>query len=111
MIQFAAGAGALKELVGLLGDVIEDPDTYKKIEGLRLMLCKLTGVDVDKNGLVALLEESTQGEAYTGKWEQVTHEDDLCGAPKAFRLRVPRGYMISLRVGESAWTRPVFYSD
>lgn len=70
MIQFAAiGVSALKELAEVLGDAIEDPDTYKKIEGLRQFLGKLTGKEIDKNGLVALLEETTQGEPYTGQWE------------------------------------------
>jgi len=99
MIQFAAaGAGVLKELVGLVGDILEDPDTYKKVEGLRQFLCKITGKEIDQNGLVALLELSTQGEPYTGKWEVI--DNDSC------RLRVAGGYLYSVNE-----TRPVFVSD
>ena len=97
--MFAVGASALKELVGILADLIEDPDTYKKIEGVRQLLCKLTGKEIDKNALVALLEETTQGEPYTGEWE------DIDGVSR--RLRVAGGYIYE--VGSSS--NPIFVPD
>ncbi len=87
--MFIAGASALKELIGILADVVQDPETYKKIEGVRQLLCKLTGKEIDKNALVALLEETTQGEPYTGDWE------DIDGGSR--RLRVAGGYIYEVQ--------------
>lgn len=96
MIQFATlGASAVKELIGLLGNAIEDPDTYKKLEGFRQLLCKVTGKEIDKNGFVALLEGVTQGEAYTGKWEIC----DPGGDDPARRMRVEGGYIFDIGRG------------
>lgn len=102
MIQFATlGASAVKELIGLLGNAIEDPDTYKKLEGFRQLLCKVTGKEIDKNGFVALLEGVTQGEPYTGKWENIDDEDG------ARRLRVQGGYIYQVEAG----TNPILVED
>ena len=68
MIQFAAVASLLPELVGLLSDVVKSPETYEKLEAVRQLLSKLTGQEIDRNGLVGLLEGVTQGEPYTGVW-------------------------------------------
>lgn len=100
MMQFAAGATALKELIGILTDVIEDPNTYAKIDGLRQIISKVVGKEVDKNGLIALLEETTQGEAYTGKWEPI-------GGDGARRLRVAQGYIYHVAAG----TNPILVRD
>lgn len=98
--MFATGV-ALKELIGILADVVEDPDTYKKIEGVRKLLCELTGKEIDSNGLIALLEETTQGEAYTGEWEKMAIDDE------ARRLRVAGGYIYEVRSTSNA----IFVSD
>lgn len=105
MIQFATGVGIAKELAGLLVCVVEDPDTYKKIEGLRVMLSKLTGHEIDKAGLIALLEGVTQGEAYTGKWEDCD-PDNFEDHPHAKRLRVAGGWIYDCGRGN-----PLFVAD
>ena len=90
----------MKELVGILVSAVEDPDTYKRIEGLRAFLSKLTGKEIDKAGLVALLEATTQGEPYTGEWEQSEHD------PTTRRLRVDGGYVYDIGRGN-----PIFVRD
>ena len=104
-MQFAAGAGIAKELVGLLADVIEDPDTYKKIEGFRAMLSTLTGREIDKAGFIALLEGVTQGEPYTGKWEDCD-PNNFEDHPHARRLRVAGGWIYDCGRGN-----PLFVPD
>lgn len=107
MIQFATvGASALKELIGLLGNAIEDPETYQKIEGLRQFICKVTGKEIDKNGFVALLEGVTQGEPYTGKWENI-NDDATPYDPAGRRLRVQGGYIYQVEPG----TNPILVED
>ena len=99
MIQFAAVASVLPELVGILSDVVKSPETYKKLEGVRTLLCELTGKEIDKNGLVALLEGVTQGEPYTGEWETVspytetTQNGHTTSQPATRRLRVDGGWI------------------
>ena len=96
MIQFAGiGASVVKELVGALGDAVEDPGTYKKIEAIRSFLSELTGKEIDQNGLVALLESSTQGQPFTGKWEWLDEDRHAAGQ----RLRVDGGWIYDLGRG------------
>lgn len=102
-MQFALGASAIKEAVGLLADVVEDPDTYKRIDGLRSFIAKVTGVEIDQNGFVALLEGVTQGEVYTGKWEVL---DEESGA-RRMRWRDNPGWIFQAGHG----TNPIFVSD
>jgi hypothetical protein len=104
MMQFAAGAAAVKELAGLLGDVIEDPDTYKRIEGLRTFISKIVGHEIDKNGFLALLEQTTQGDPYTGKWENI-NDDAPEGEPAGRRLRVEDGYIYDIGRGNAIFVR------
>jgi len=96
MIQVAMTM--IPELVKLITSVVEDPDTYKKLEALRQMLEKLTGKEIDKNGLITLLEGVTQGEEYTGKWERLTTETR--------RLRVANGYIYDMGRGN-----PIYVQD
>ena len=84
MITFAA-AGAIKELVGVLTSAIEDPDTYKKLEALRTFLEQVTGKEIDKGAFLTLLETTTQGESYSGGWEE--------GEEGIRRFRVDGGYI------------------
>lgn len=100
MIQFAAlGAGAAKELLGLLKDVIDDPDTYKKLDGLRQLIEKITGKKIEKAGLVALLEENVCGEPFTGEWQ------GLAGDAK--RMRFEGGWVVQVEPG----TNPLWVPD
>lgn len=92
MIQFALGASAIKEAGGLLSIIVDSPETYKKIEGLRQFIEKVTGKSIDKNGLVALLEENVCGEPFTGKWETF-------GGETARRLRVDGGFIYDIGHG------------
>jgi len=94
MMQFAIGASLAKELVGILGSVIESPDTYKRLDGLRSLIEKVTGKTIDKAGFLAFMEETTQGEAYTGQWETI--------APVGSRLEVDEEAGRRLRV-DGAW--------
>jgi hypothetical protein len=96
MIQVAASM--VPELLKLFKEVLEDPDTYKKIEGLRQVLEKLTGQEIDKNGLVELLEGVTQGAPFTGEWEGAQ--------PGVRRVRVDGGYIYDIGRGNG-----VFVSD
>lgn len=75
----------LPKLIEILKGVVEDPDTYKKIEGARQILEKLTGKKIDRIGLVALVEGVTQGAPYTGKWEEISEE--------SWRLRTDNGWI------------------
>lgn len=96
MIEFAAlGAGAIKDLLGLLKGAIEDPDTYKRLDGLRQLLCEITGREIDKNGFVALLEGVTQGECYTGQWEPLNDDEH----DSSRRLRVQGGWIFDIGRG------------
>jgi hypothetical protein len=103
MMQFAAGAAAVKELASVLADVVEDPDTYKKLDALRQFIEKVTGKEIEPNAFVALLETTTQGEPYTGKWE---HIDCSSVRGDSRRLRVAGGYLYHV-VGSN----PVFVPD
>jgi len=96
MIQIAAAM--IPELVKLFKSVVEDPETYKKIEGLRQILEKLTGKEIDKNGFVTLLEGVTQGEPFTGKWKVL---DD----GETRRMRVDDGYIYDIGRGNSIFVR------
>lgn len=107
MIQFAAvGMEVVKGLVGAFGEAVEDPDTYKKIEAIRSFLSELTGKEIDQNGLVALLEATTQGQPYTGKWEYL--DKSATGtAHSSRRLRVAGGWLYQAGLS----TPPVFVPD
>ena len=96
MIQIAAAM--IPEVVKMLRDLIADPDTYRKIEGVRLLLEKLTGNEIDKNGLVTLLEGVTQGEPYTGKWELIEDGTGTCR-----RLRVDGGWLYDIGRGNGVF--------
>lgn len=93
MIQFALGASAIKEAGGLLSIIVDSPETYKKIEGLRQFIEKVTGKSIDKNGLVALLEENVCGEPFTGEWELFPSD------PHSRRLRVDGGFIYDIGHG------------
>ena len=107
MFQVAVGVSALKELVGIVTDLVESKETYDRLEGLRTLLCKLTGKDVPKAGLIALLEEATQGEAYSGVWERVgpkptptgNEEQDAVDDCRGRRLRVDGGWIYDIGRG------------
>ena len=105
MIQFAAVAAVLPELVGILSGVVKSPETYEKLEGVRTLLSKLTGKEIDKNGLVALLEETTQGQPYTGEWETISSDDVGLGSYTR-RLRVAKGWLYDIGRGN-----PVLVDD
>jgi len=102
-MQFAMGASAIKELAGLLVSALEDPDTYKRIEGLRVMLSKIVGHEIDKAGFVELLEQVTQGDAYTGKWELLDkHDPQYCDGghrDHTRRLRVDGAWIYDIGRG------------
>jgi hypothetical protein len=98
MMQFAASAAAVKELASILADVVEDPDTYKKLEALRTFIEKVTGKQIDQSAFVALLETTTQGEPYTGEWERINEWSS--------RLRVANGHLYYVDK-----QRPVFVPD
>ena len=100
MIQFASVAAILPELVGILSDVVNSPETYEKLEGIRQLLCNLTGKEIDKAGLVALLEEVTQGEAYTGKWEVCDPNEGGVDYVFTRRLRVAGGWIYDVGRGD-----------
>ena len=102
MMQIALGASVAKELLGLLGSVIESPDTYKRLDGLRSIVGKVTGKEIDKGAFLAMLEMSTQGEPYTGKWEAI--DPDTVGSGS--RLRVEGGYIYDRNRGN-----PIFVAD
>lgn len=111
MIQFAAAAAiapAIKELGSLLVHTIEDPNNYKRLEGLRVFLSRVTGKEIDQNAFVALLELTTQGEPYTGKWERIGPKppDDGREDGRGRRLRVDGGYIYDIGRGN-----PVFVPD
>jgi hypothetical protein len=82
----------LPELIKILTNIVEDPDTYERLEGIRQIISKLTGKEIDKNGLVDLLEGITQGEPYTGKWEE------LDGGTR--RLRIGKGWIYDIGRGD-----------
>lgn len=67
MLQLVVGM--IPEVANLIKDAIRDPETYEQVEMIRQLIEKLTGKEIPKNGLVALLEATTQGEPFTGKWE------------------------------------------
>jgi hypothetical protein len=87
----------LPELIKALTNVVEDPDTYKKLEGVRQILSKLTGKEIDENGLVKLLEGVTQGDPYTGEWEEIGGETR--------RLRVEGGWIYDIGRGNAVVVR------
>jgi len=103
MMQFAIGASLAKELVGLMGSLIESPDTYKRLDGLRSIVEKVTGKAIDKAKFLEFLEVATQGEAYTGKWEKLPLDDDR---DTGWRLRVEDGYIYDIGRGN-----PIFVRD
>lgn len=86
MIPFTAGIAVVKELAGVLVEVVEDGDTYRKLDAVRAFLSEATGIEIDKAGFLALLEETTQGAPYTGKWEMI-------GEGPERRLRVDGAYI------------------
>lgn len=102
-MQFAAGAALVKELAGVLGNVVEDPDTYKKIEGLRVFIEKVTGKKINQNAFVALLESTTQGEPYTGKWESIGDSGTVRGQARERRLRVGSGFIYDIGRGNAVF--------
>jgi hypothetical protein len=85
MIQLAA---ALPELIKILTGIVENPDTYKKLEALRQLLEKLTGKEINQNEMIKFLEGATQGEPFTGKWEGPGSEDK----EPATRFRIDGGW-------------------
>jgi hypothetical protein len=87
-------ASLLPELLKAFKDVLEDPETYKKIEGLRQILEKLTGKEIDQNDLVGLLEGVTQGAPFTGEWEEPTSDDATVR-----RVRVDGGWIYDIGRG------------
>ena len=98
MIPISLAGALAKELIGLLGSVIESPDTYKRIDGLRQIVEKVTGKQIDQAGFLTFLEETTQGAAYTGEWEQINDSTR--------RLRVEGGYIFD--IGRA---NPIFVRD
>ena len=92
MIQFAVGAGVVKELAGILSNAVEDPNSYKRVEGLRAFLCKVTGKEIDKSAFLELLETTTQGDPYTGLWEDLPTGNTR-------RLRVEGGWIFDIGRG------------
>ncbi len=96
MLAFAT-IDAIKGLVGALTEVLEDPDTYKKLAALRNFLSEVTGKEIPEGAFLKLLEESTQGEGYDGEWEVI---DD-----NSSRLRVAGGFIYVI------YARPIFVAD
>ena len=97
MIQAAAIAEAVGLVTKVLHDTVESPDTYKRLDGLRAFVSKVTGKEVDKAGFLALLEQATQGDPYTGEWEQIN--DDTR------RLRVEGGWIFDIGRGNPIHVR------
>ncbi len=85
MVIQLATLEAAKSFFDVFANAIEDPDTYKRIEAVRQFVSQVTGVEIDKGAFITLLETTTQGESYTGDWEQI--DDDTR------RLRVANGYI------------------
>ena len=104
-MQFAAGAGTAKELVGLLVGALEDPDTYKRIEGLRTFLCGVTGKEIDQAGFITLLKGVTQGKPYTGQWEVLDPDAGGIDYIHAKRLRVEGGWIYDCGRGNPLFVR------
>jgi hypothetical protein len=94
MIPVAIGASLAKELVGLVGSLIESPDTYKRLDGLRQIVEKVTGKEIDSLKFLTFLEVATQGEPITGKWEQCSAEAEF---PR--RLRVDKAWIYDIGRG------------
>jgi len=102
MIQFAAVASiapAVKELVSLLTGAVEDPNNYKRLEGLRTFVSKVTGKEIDKGAFIELLEATVVGDPYTGEWETLSDATTR-------RLRVEGGYIYDCGRGN-----PLFVKD
>jgi hypothetical protein len=97
MLQLVAGA--VPEVIKLIKDAATNPETYEALEALRQMIEKLTGREIDKNGFVALMEGVTQGEPYTGRWEEIDPDDHESGR----RLRVNGGYFYDIGRGNLAF--------
>lgn len=97
MIQLAVTA--LPEVLKLIKQAIEDPATYEHLEAIRQVLEKITGKEIDKNGLVALLEGVTQGQPFTGEWEANDNEG-------VRRARVDGGWIYDIGRGNG-----IFVSD
>ena len=95
MLEAAMIMTAAKKLVG----VVEDPDTYKRLDGIRQFVCKVTGKEIDKAAFLELLETTTQGESYTGVWET------LDGGSR--RMRFEGGWVFQAQEG----TNPIFVPD
>jgi hypothetical protein len=87
----------LPELIEKLKAVVEDPDTYARLEGMRVILEKVTGKEIPKNALVELLEEATQEEAYSGKWEQVDETTRRLRVDGAWIYDIGRGNGLVVR--------------
>jgi hypothetical protein len=84
-------AAALAELAEAVTTVIEDPNTYKRLESARLALEELLGHDVEANKFLKFLELATQGEPETGEWEELG--DTPVFGTKTQRLRVEKGWL------------------
>jgi len=95
MIQFAAAAQLAPlagELVKALAGAVEDPNNYKRLDALRAFVSKVTGKEINKAAFLTFMEETTQGEAYTGVWEQI-------GEDGTRRLRVEGGWIFDVGHG------------
>ena len=93
---------AIPKLIGAFKDLLEDPDTYKKAESLRKLFEQLTGREIDQSAFLAFLEEATQGEPYSGKWEPIDPDDP---ENSGRRLRVNGGYYYDIGRGNLAFNK------
>ena len=101
MIPFAAAAAigpAIAQMAKVLTGAVEDGDNYKRLDALRGFIEKVTGKTIPKAAFLDLLEVATQGDPYTGEWEQVGTETR--------RLRVEGGWIFDIGRGN-----PIFVKD
>ncbi len=101
MFEFMAGAAIVKEVATTLVKALEDPDTYKRLEGLRLFVSRVTGREIEKAAFIDLFETATQGDAYTGKWEPINPDRPQDGK----RLRVEKGWIFDIGRGNALLVR------
>ncbi len=100
MIGIEIAVTMIPELIKKFKELLEDPDTYARMDALRQLVEKLTGKELSKLAFVEFLEGATQGEAYTGKWELLDEET------QTRRMRWPGGWVLHIQ-----GANPIFIPD
>ena len=89
--------GAAQHLATVVTGLAEDPHTYKKLDAIRQFVEEVTGTSISPSGFLTFMEEATQGEPFTGEWEELEEFYALADPGKVIiqtqRLRTESGWI------------------